>query len=168
MAELHQIGNAQPDNDDSQLMAIPIKPKVKIVIELTDKSTKKRRPKKTHVEIVPEQQVEPYIVHRLDTQLMAVQTELQAMSDDPEVALEPLVAAAVNTEEIHTSVELVHVNICLVLVLLVLVDIGIWIFKEDIFGPSTEEERYQAKMRKASTAVKCLLFVLRQLNVPIF
>ncbi|XP_034671038.1 uncharacterized protein LOC117903245 [Drosophila subobscura] len=152
MAELHQIANAQPDDDDSQL-------KVKIVIELTDKSPKKRRPKKTHVEIVPEQQVRPYIVHRLETQLMDVQTELQAMSDGLD-ALE-------NTEEMHSTEEQVGVNVCLFLVLLILINIGIWNFKDYIFGNSTEEERYQAKMRNSSASVKCWLFVLRHLHVPI-
>ncbi|EDW24534.1 GL23347 [Drosophila persimilis] len=135
------------------------------------------------------------IIQRLDERLEAIQSALQSMirfsvDDQPQPAVVPCDASKRNPENlpevapndllafVETLVQefcdvvsqVFSVNSCLFtcLVVLLLISIVLWFYKEEVWGFSTEEGRYQAKMRKSGPLLKCLIFLLRQLNVPIF
>ncbi|XP_002137464.2 uncharacterized protein [Drosophila pseudoobscura] len=135
------------------------------------------------------------IIQRLDKRLEAIQSALQSMirfsvDDQPQPAVVPCNASKRNPEnlpevarnallafeetlvqeffDVVSQVFSVNTRLFTCLVVLLLISVVLWFYKEEVWGPSTEEARYQAKMRKSGPLLKCLIFLLRQLNVPIF
>ncbi|XP_017143320.2 uncharacterized protein LOC108156396 [Drosophila miranda] len=155
------------------------KTEANIMINMAQKRRKAARPENV--------KKSRHIIQRLDKRLEAIQSALQSMIrfsvDDqpqpavvpenlPEVAPNALLAfvGTLGQEFINRVSQVFVANTCLFtsLVVLLLISIVLWFYKEEVWGPSTEEGRYQAKMRKSGPVLKCLFFLLRQLNVPIF